>query len=43
MGIVSGMVNNADQPASEIVREIVVEAEALLRSARHYTGTNAHL
>lgn len=43
MGIVSGMVNTPDQPAAEIVHEIVVEAEALLTDARKYHQSQSRL
>lgn len=43
MGMVAGFVNKPDQPAEDIVREIVTEAEYLLSNASQYVVTTSKL
>lgn len=43
MGIVSALVKVPDQPAADIVQEIVMDAERLLRGSRQYFEASARL
>ncbi|KAI0160259.1 2-nitropropane dioxygenase [Xylariaceae sp. FL1272] len=43
MGIVTGLINKPDQPAKEIVDEIVTQAADLLASASKYTASKSRL
>jgi NAD(P)H-dependent flavin oxidoreductase YrpB (nitropropane dioxygenase family) len=43
MGIVSGLVNKSEQPAAEIVREMVEEAYAVIKQANGYLRSTAKL
>jgi hypothetical protein len=43
MGVVSGMINKADQPAAEIVNEIVSQARDLLARSSDYIFTASKL
>ncbi|KAL4807434.1 2-nitropropane dioxygenase [Aspergillus unguis] len=43
MGIVSGMIVKGDQPAREIILQMVRQAEGLLRSAGGYVAVGSHL
>lgn len=43
MGIVAGLVNKVDQPAGDIVREIVHEAYQVLNSANQYCNPTGKL
>jgi uncharacterized protein YwbE len=43
MGIVAGLVTKRDQPAGEIVREIVQEAYQVLNSANQYLNPSGKL
>jgi hypothetical protein len=43
MGIVAGLVNKENQPAAEIVREMVNEAVQALKSGHGYISTSAKL
>lgn len=43
MGMVAGLVNKKDQPAGDIVREIVQEAYEALNSAQGYLRPGAKL
>ena len=43
MGYAAGMVNKVNQPAGEIVREMVEEAYQLLNGAKNYVGSSSKL